>query len=54
MKGTKGKAMMKMAGGRNAKKTKGKAMMKMKAGKKTMKGPEMYQDLVKRKFGGRV
>jgi|TARA_R100001015_G_C4429651_1_gene27294 hypothetical protein len=51
MKGTKGKAMMKMAGG---KKTKGKAMMKMKAGKKTMKGPEMYQDLVKRKFGGRV
>ena len=38
MKGTKGKAMMKMAGG---KKTKGKAMMKMKAGKKTMKGPEM-------------
>ena len=51
MKGTKGKAMMKMAGG---KKTKGKAMMKMKAGKKTIKGPEMYQDLVKRKFGGRV
>ena len=51
MKGTKGKAMMKMAGG---KKTKGKAMMKMKAGKKTMKGPEMYQDLVKRKFGCRV
>ena len=51
MKGTKGKAMMKMAGG---KKTKGKAMMKMKSGKKTMKGPEMYQDLVKRKFGGRV
>lgn len=51
MKGTKGKAMMKMAGG---KKTKGKAMMKMKAGKKIMKGPEMYQDLVKRKFGGRV
>ena len=51
MKGTKGKAMMKMAGGKI---TTGKAMMKMKAGKKTMKGPEMYQDLVKRKFGGRV
>ncbi len=55
MKRTKGKAMYK-----NGKTVKGKAMMKKMAGgrntkgKSKMKGPMMYQDLVKKKFGGRV
>tara|TARA_R100000231_G_scaffold45653_1_gene39301 strand:- start:1446 stop:1628 length:183 start_codon:yes stop_codon:yes gene_type:complete len=60
MKRTKGKAMYKNGKTVNGKTVKGKAMMKKMAGgkntkgKSKMKGPMMYQDLVKKKFGGRV